>query len=259
MVSTKANTGVIIQARLASTRLPQKVIAPIWNDKSLLDILIIRLKKLTFKSPLVLATGDQTENKPLELIAHNHGIQFFCGSENDVLGRFVACAEKFGFSKVLRVCADNPFLDIHLTDDLLIANAAGQEDYVGYSVSGLPAILSHYGFFTELISVDALRRVQGLSTDKLDHEHISRFLYNHPNNFSIKWVEVPLEISEAENIRLTVDTKEDFQLAGSILEELQKEEKGFEYGYADVLSAVKKLGPTIANKMKEQIFENSKS
>ena len=259
MVSTQANTGIIIQARLASTRLPQKVIIPIWNDKSLLDILIIRLKKLTFRAPLVLASGDQKENHPLELIAHNHGIHFFSGSENDVLGRFVDCAEKYGFSKVLRVCADNPFLDIQLTDDLLIANTAGHEDYVGYSVSNLPAILSHYGFFTELISVEALQRVQRLTTDKLDHEHISRYLYNHPKDFSVKLVEVPAEISEAENIRLTVDTKEDFQLATSILEELQKGKKGFDYGYADVLSTVKRLGPVIADKMREQIFENSKS
>ncbi|MFI5153326.1 MAG: cytidylyltransferase domain-containing protein [Chitinophagales bacterium] len=259
MVSTRTNTGIIIQARLASTRLPNKVITPIWNDKSLLDILITRLKKLSFKAPMVLATGDQEGNLPLESIAHNHGIQFFSGSENDVLMRFVDCAEKYGFSKVLRVCADNPFLDIQLTDYLLNANVAGHEDYVGYGISHLPAILSHYGFFTELISVEALRRVQRLSSDKLDHEHVSRFLYTHPKDFSIKLVEVPLEISQAQNIRLTVDTKEDFLLSASILDELQKAGKGFEYGYADVLAAVKKLGPTLAKKMKEQIFENSKS
>src|SRR5689334_21419676 len=103
----------IIQARVGSTRLPKKVLLTLLEEKTILDIIIDRLK---FKFPgnkIILATGNTKENSRLKSVADRFGIGFFTGEEQDVLQRFVSFINMEGFNgKVVRICADNPFLDM---------------------------------------------------------------------------------------------------------------------------------------------------
>ena len=251
--------GIIIQARISSQRLPGKVLKPVINDKSILDIVLMRLKRLKTQANIILATGDLIHNRPLEVYANKNNIDFFSGSENDVLTRFIKCASFYNFDHILRVCADNPFLDIGLTDSLLSTYLSTGHDYVSYSINKRPAILTHYGFFTELLTTSALIRADKSTVNESDREHVTQYLYNNPDKFSIKFDEAPAEIINEKNIRLTVDTMTDFMNAASILEKLSTSHSQFDYNYQDVLLAIKKLTPGILNSMQQQIIENSKS
>jgi len=251
--------GIIIQARLGSQRLPGKIIAPIAGDRSILDIVILRLKKMGMEAPIILATGDPVKNAALAPIAGKNEVHFFSGSEDDVLQRFIDCARQFRLKKVLRVCADNPFLDIDLGKDLLTRFTGQDYDYASFSVDQKPTILTHYGFFSELVDTDALIRAHEATGDKFDREHVTRYLYNNPGKFSIKLEEAPVEIKNEKKVRLTVDTKADFTIASLILEQLLTIHSKFDYNYKDVLSVLKKMSPEILEGMQEQIIENSKS
>ena len=105
----------IIQARLSSTRLPNKVILPFWNGKTIIDLLIEKLK--TFNDcNIILATSDLSANLPLVEVAKRANVDYFQGSENDVLQRFIDAAEIQDAEHIIRICADNPFLDINEID-----------------------------------------------------------------------------------------------------------------------------------------------
>ena len=106
-----------------------------------------------------------------------HEILSYRGEENDVLKRFVSAAENFGIKAVVRICSDNPFLSVNYIAELL-EFWDDKFDYVSYCLSdGIPSILTHYGFWAEIVKIDAL-----LKTDKLlgesdeDREHVTSFI-----------------------------------------------------------------------------------
>lgn len=214
---------------------------------------------MNIEAPIIIATGNPAENSRLESVALKNKVYFFSGSEDDVLERFIDCAGYYGLTKVLRVCADNPFLDIDLTRELIETYLPQDYDYVSYSINQKPAILSHYGFFAELVRADALLNAHGATKQKTDREHVTPYLYNNPNKFSVKLVEAPIEIKTEKNIRLTVDTQADFMIAGVILKQLLVAKNTVDYNYNDILSVLKKASPEIITGMQQQIIENSKS
>ena len=108
MISNK--TIIIIQARVNSKRLKNKMLLSL-GDNMIIEWVLIRLKSLANKYKIILATtNDQSDNELIK-IARNYKIDYFRGSTDNVLLRFIKCADKYKASKVVRVCADNPFID----------------------------------------------------------------------------------------------------------------------------------------------------
>jgi len=111
-------TGIIVQARVGSSRLPFKVILPFDHTQAIIEIILDHLKANTVGISLVLATTNSGDDEVLCKVASNMGVDCFKGPEQDVLGRFILAAEKYGFDRIIRICADNPFLDVQGTMDL---------------------------------------------------------------------------------------------------------------------------------------------
>jgi spore coat polysaccharide biosynthesis protein SpsF len=100
----------IVQARMGSSRFPGKMLATLGNI-SILEWVFQRLSRATYLDEIVLATSIDKENDVLENIANRCGVRVFRGSESDVLGRFVSAADHAKATNIVRVCADNPFID----------------------------------------------------------------------------------------------------------------------------------------------------
>jgi spore coat polysaccharide biosynthesis protein SpsF len=111
--------GIIIQARTTSTRLPNKVVMPFYDKKSIIEILIDRISAI-HNYPIVLATTSNISDDVLINVAKSKGVQTFRGDEHNVLQRFIGCAEQYAFNSIIRVCADNPFLDVQLIEPMVI-------------------------------------------------------------------------------------------------------------------------------------------
>jgi spore coat polysaccharide biosynthesis protein SpsF len=214
-------TGIIIQARLGSTRLPQKMIIPFYKNKGILEILISRIMEHDLNLPIILATTDNPKDNTLEKIAMDFGINIFRGSEKNVLERFIKAAEQYEIDKIIRVCADNPFLDILALEYLMQSFMNIDVDYWCYALSNnTPTIKTHYGFWAEGVKLSALKKIKNNTTNSLFLEHVTNYIYSNPEYFTIHFEQIKQTIEAQRNIRLTIDTQVDFQLGQNIFENL---------------------------------------
>lgn len=201
--------GVIIQARMGSTRLPGKVLKPIAG-KAMLDHILGRLEGLGRDVKVVVATS---LGEPDNLIAeHCRGTVVCCrGSELDVLDRYFRCAVECGFGHVVRLTADNPFTDIIELGRLIDFHRAAGFDYT-HAFGVLPV-----GVGAEVFTMDALALSHREGHAPNHREHVNEFIQENPLRFRIGVLDVP-PAKRAPQLRLTVDTPEDYARACRLAE-----------------------------------------
>ncbi len=161
----------LVQARMGSSRFPGKMLAPLAG-RPLLAWVLERLKQARRLDALVLATTDLPRDAALVELARSLGVATFTGSESDVLGRFARAARQFEADTVVRVCADNPFIDGAVVDQLVDFYAASDCDY---ACNHLDRLGSGYadGFGAEILSAALLHRLNELCTEPRHREHVS--------------------------------------------------------------------------------------
>lgn len=223
-------TGIILQVRTGSTRLPMKMIQAFYKEKSILEILLERyIGNPENKIPLVIATTKNPQDNIIEDIAKLYNVSCFRGSEENVLLRFIDTANHYGFNNIIRVCGDNPFFDFDGTYELLANNNSKKHDYITYKVDqDKPSILSHLGFWGEVVTLNALKRIIDLTSNQFYLEHVTNYIYHHPDKFSIKLVQAPEKLGNRNDIRLTVDTKADFEMNQLLHQQITEQKIPFE-------------------------------
>jgi len=250
------NTGIIIQARINSTRLPAKIIRKVDGDLNFLQILLFRLKEgisLRGKTiPIVLATSKNIDDAVLEKIGKDNSIPVFRGSEENVLERFIGAAQAHNLDTVVRICSDNPFIDIDLLFELLTAYKG--EDYLSFKVNEKPSILTHFGFFVEIVSLKGLTTLQKENCSEC-LEHVTNCIYTNPHKFKVNYL--PLDIPE-DYVRCTLDTSADFEILKEIYFEWFKKLKPEEpVNYREIIAFLEQR-PSMIAQMRQQIKQNSK-
>ena len=210
--------GIVIQARVGSKRLPKKMLIPFYKEKGILEVILERLIGSNLQVPVIVATTRKNIDNEIEKIANKLGIDVFRGDEDDVLKRFIGVAEKYSFNKIIRLCADNPFIDIEaLKFQVESFGKSDNIDYWCYSKSDkTPTIKTHYGFWAEGIGYKCLKQVGALTDKNEFHEHVTSFIYTHPTSFNVHYEIIDNFISDNQRIRLTVDTINDFNLSKEI-------------------------------------------
>ncbi len=214
--------SVIIQARLGSTRMPKKVLLPFYKESTILDIIVDKINRI--QVPMVIATTTNQQDDLIEAFCRDRQVRCFRGNETDVLSRFIECARANQIAGVIRVCSDNPFLDEESLRKFVGCVSETSCDYMSYDVAGIPSIKTHFGFWSEYVSLSAMESVARLTQESLYHEHVTNYIYTHPDYFSIQWIPVAQEIAMRKDIRLTIDTEADFQNASRLYADMQ--EKG---------------------------------
>lgn len=204
----RSGAGIILQARMGSSRLPGKALATIGNQ----TILEHCLRRLMFAgvAPVVLATTDRPEDQALADIATHVGAPVFRGDADDVLGRFVAAANAFGFESIVRATGDNPGTDIQAPGRLLAALRTAEADYV--HEQGLP-----YGAAVEAVTRAALVRAASEATQPDDHEHVTSYVRRNSHLFCVVQLPAPAPLRRPD-VRLTVDTAEDLAHVRAVFE-----------------------------------------
>jgi spore coat polysaccharide biosynthesis protein SpsF len=197
--------GVVIQARIGSTRLPGKVLRPIAG-RPLLAHVTGRLEQLEHASQIVVATSTQDRDTAIVDWCRQAGVLCFCGSEDDVLDRYLRCAEQFGFTQVVRLTADNPFTDVAELDRLIELHLSGGFDYT-HSFGMMPL-----GVGAEILTLGALRRSHREGLAPHHREHVNEYVQEHPERFRTGVLDVPAA-KRCPELRLTVDTEEDWRRA----------------------------------------------
>jgi len=244
--------GVIIQARQGSTRLPGKMSLKFYKEYSILELIIKRIKKALPDTKVILATTTKKADDELCFVADKYEVPVFRGSESDVLDRFVQAAKQNNITKIIRVCADNPFIDMIALKELIDTFNTKNLDYLSFETNkNIPVIKTHYGFWAEAVKLSAIESVK--SSDKYDYykEHVTNYIYEHANDYKIEFLPIPQYLIQ-EDIRLTIDTKKDFETAQAVFKEV-----GCDFDFSiknvyDVVVSKKEWLNSMVNQINEQ-------
>lgn len=248
------NIGIIIQARMGSTRFPGKILKKIYGEDTLLETLLSNLHKVGVK--LIVATSVDENNDELEVFLKNKGELVYRGSENDVLDRFVKAAEENEIDGIIRICSDNPFMDWNGVSQLVEKAKSSDADYIGFRVNDTPSILTHFGFWGEYVTLDALKRVAATTPEGSPaHEHVTLHVYKHPEEYKCEWIQCPEFLQGRDDIRLTIDTVEDLVNAQQVYAKLKEKNKDFTL--QEVIEYLD-ANPNIKGSMMSNISKNKK-
>jgi spore coat polysaccharide biosynthesis protein SpsF len=186
------------------------VLAPLGRH-TLLAHCIRRLQAADI-GPVIVATTRLAGDDAVEAEARKYGAQVFRGPTDDVLARYVGVADEFGGRYIVRATADNPGVDSdgprRLVNTVLQANAE-------YAIEqGLP-----YGGAVEIIAADTLRRIDRLTNDPEDREHVTLHVKRNASRFRTGISLAPAEVRRPD-LRLTIDTPEDLAFMRRVLEKV---------------------------------------
>jgi spore coat polysaccharide biosynthesis protein SpsF len=202
--------AILITARLKSTRLPMKVLRPIMG-RPMIGHMLDRLKLAQRPDKIIICTSPLAQDAPLAEIAEQESIDYFRGHPEDVLLRLTQAAEQFDVQTVVSCTADNPFVDPEYIDRLVDFHLQYRYDYS--RSEGLP-----FGTFAYALSYPAMVHACEIKAE-IDTEVWGGY-FTETGRFS--WGEMKVDDPGVRwpELRLTVDTPDDFELVSRIFEEL---------------------------------------
>jgi spore coat polysaccharide biosynthesis protein SpsF len=202
----------ILQARMSSSRLPGKVLRPVLGEP-MIGRQVERLRRARRLSGLTIATSTDPSDDDIEAYAQRNGIDLFRGPLDDVLARFIGALDAAGNPKTfVRLTADCPLADWRLVDRCIEAHQVAGADYTYNSLNWtFPK-----GLDVEVCETAALRRADAEGRTPYDREHVTPYIYGHPELFKLEAVtrDPPLRY------RWTVDTPQDFAFVTAVYEAL---------------------------------------
>ncbi|WP_321491561.1 cytidylyltransferase domain-containing protein [uncultured Desulfobacter sp.] len=222
-------TGILIQARLSSSRFPGKMLA-LLNGIPLIQFVFNRCKVSKHAGIVAVITSDQSSDDPLYECCRNNNIPVFRGGLDNVLDRYVKAAKFFGCDVVCRVCGDSPFVDICCIDQMFKCLKKNDEYF---SVSG-----GLNGFISEIVTYQTLAKVNCLASSSEDREHVTKYIRDNLNQFRHRMFDIGSVPEALQRITLTVDYEKDMDLANLIV---KNGLSGFDFQSQDVIKILHRI------------------
>jgi N,N'-diacetyllegionaminate synthase len=227
--------GVFCNARLSSSRLPEKALLPFFEEYTTLGYLLKRLVAYPGEiGQVVLATTIEPEDDALEAIARSLSVPSFRGETEDVMGRMVQTAQAFDWDVLVRVTGDDQFISCEYIEKALHYHLSNSLDYT--RVEGLPV-----GMACEIIDVPTLQRIHRVVLNRNQTEHLTWYLDS-------EWV-CRNGIVQAEpehrfgNFRVTLDYKQDYELMREVADRCHAGQDEFYIGIDQIIQALNELNP----------------
>lgn len=199
----------IVQARMGSTRLPNKVMKKVVG-KTMIELLLGRLSQSKEIDQIIIASSEDKKNDELEKFANKIGYECYRGSENDVLSRYYQAAKSVKADVIVRITGDCPLVDSALVDECIKQYKKSGVDYLSNTIT--PTYPD--GLDVEVLSFAALEKAQEEAKLDFDREHVTPFIRNE-SKFTKKGLTHTKDLS---GFRWTVDEIEDFQVITNVFE-----------------------------------------
>ena len=210
-------TVAIIQARMGSSRLPGKVMKDLCG-KSVLQHVIERVQQAKYIDEIVIATTVHEQDDVIAEEAVKCGVQFYRGSENDVLERYYLAAKENKADAVVRITSDCPLIDPVVVDEVIhYYQENNQCDIVTNAGNDLSQRTYPRGLDVEVFSYQALENAYDKAEEPYQREHVTPFIYE--NSPHVCFYKNHFDLS---GYRWTLDTDEDFELISQVYEHLYK-------------------------------------
>jgi len=219
--SSKIKTGVIIQARTCSQRLPGKILLslPFGTGISVLEQVIKRAGRIEMADEVIVATTDNKADDTIGSVSDKLNAKCFRGDEHNVLSRVFSAAKENSLDVIVRLTADNPCIDFDLIDSILRLHIKEKNDYTATKSYPL-------GMNVEIISFEAIKKAATEGSTSLEKEHVTPYIYTNPDKFKIFEKEAPKDYRHPD-IRITLDTEEDYALLCAVFDYLYPENEFF--------------------------------
>ena len=204
--------AAIVQARVGSSRLPNKVLLKLCGQPLLWHI-VMRLKQSKYLDRIIIATTTNQSDDLIENWAINNNISYYRGSESDVLLRYYNAADQYNVKTIIRITADDPFKDPKIMDQVIELYL--KED-VDVACNNYPPTFPE-GLDIEVFSFDALKKANREALEEFDREHVTQYFYKHTDLFSI------INHSNTDNLsfyRWTIDEQNDLDMAREVYSKL---------------------------------------
>jgi spore coat polysaccharide biosynthesis protein SpsF len=234
-------TVCTIEARMTSSRLPGKVLLEAAG-KPLLEHMIERLRRVHALDEIVIATTEEASSDPIAALGERLGVGVFRGSEEDVLARVLGAARAAEADLIVETTGDCPLIDPATVDEVIARFNDGGADYC----SNLLERTFPIGMAVQAFPTAVLAEVAELTQDPADREHVSLYIYEHPERYRLR--NVAFDRPESAELRLTVDTLEDYALVKAVFEELYPRDRAFGL---DAILALLEARPDLANLNRE--------
>jgi spore coat polysaccharide biosynthesis protein SpsF len=208
---TSPNIIAIVEARMTSSRLPGKHLL-LADGKPMLRHLVERLRKVSLINKIVIATTVNPADDALVNFAKEIGVDFYRGSELDVMGRVVKAGEALAADVICEVTGDCPIIDPELVEQLIQTFLINGATYANNGRHGLPD-----GMGAQVFYLSALKRSAELTQELLDREHVTLHMRRHPELFPAIYLVAPNSLNWPE-LGLTLDERDDYELLRRIIE-----------------------------------------
>ena len=209
------NIVCVIQCRIGSTRLKKKSLRKLGNY-SIIEWVVRRVKKSKRINEIYIATTKKKEDDCLVKTAEKLKIKIYRGSVNNVFARFSAIAGKTCPNYIIRVCADNPFIDPNEIDKLISKALYRKSDYI---FNHVPYKNNNYidGLGAECLSSKAIAKLIKVKKNKTEKEHVTKYIWNNKKKFKFHYF-FASGISKDNNrkIKLDIDYPAQYKFYNSI-------------------------------------------
>ncbi len=217
--------GAIVQARLASTRLPGKVVKLFPNGKTVIEHIVVNLQKIELLEKVIVAIPEGEKGTELETAIRRTGATLFFGSTEDVLSRYYHAAGTHDLDIILRVTADDPLRDRDVERAAIEALASDVSlDYV--RTEGLPE-----GINTEVFRMRSLEKAYREANLWSEREHVTPYIWKNPGKFHCRTISYCCD--NADSYRLTLDSIEDWAMFTALFKLLEQQPVA---GYAELIA-----------------------
>ena len=213
---------------MGSTRLPGKVLMDLAGDTVLARV-TERLRRTRSLHRVAVATSIAGADDAVAKECQRLGVEVFRGSESDVLARYSRAGRAFSADAAVRITADCPLIDPEIVDRTVQAFLKQKPDYA----SNVLVRTYPRGLDTEVFTLDAIERADREATKPYEREHVTPYLYEHPELFRLHSVTGDKNLA---NLRWTLDTPEDLEFVRSVYSRLPRSD----FSWMDVLGLIEK-------------------
>ena len=205
--------AVFLQVRINSTRLPGKAVKHIYKEITAAGCAMMQLKKV--KADFHVLLTDEKSSRILKKEADLYGFDLFAGDEKNVLNRFTSAAHFYKADTLIRATGDNPFVFYEKAEKILALHIKRRADHSIFT--GMPL-----GAGVEVVEADALYSAESSINSSYDREHVTPYIYNHPEIFILNHIQSEADAFYPEG-RITMDTENDYKYLCKAAEELTAE------------------------------------
>lgn len=214
----------VVQARMASTRLPGKVLLPLAG-KPLLVRMVERVQAADLSGTVIVATSVNPEDDVLAALCRDEDLLCYRGDPEDVLDRHYRAGQALEATTVIKIPSDVPLIDPRVID-LVISyylSHAGDFDFV----SNLHPATYPDGNDVEIMTMPALETAWREATRPLEREHTTPFLWENPGRFRVGNVTWESGLDYSMSHRWTIDYPADYDFIRAVYEALYSPDRHF--------------------------------